>query len=130
MTQPKRRYKDLNMSMLTNPSTGDLLFIRDDEAIKRSVRNIILSNIYERHFDTSFGCQVTDLLFENISYFTVASLQTTIESAIAAYEPRVQLTELIIDLDEENNGYSASITFNVIGESKPITIDLFLEKIR
>jgi len=130
MPQPLRKYKDLNLSMIVNPNTGDLMYIKDEEAIKRSVKNIVLTNLYERHFDDSFGCQATGLLFENISFFTAVSLQSAISSALAYFEPRINLMSVAVSPDEDNNGYSATITFQIKNTLNPISVDMFLERVR
>ena len=130
MPQPVRKYKDLNLNLLSHPNTGDLVFLKGADAVKRSVRNIVLTSLYERHFDDSFGCQATGLLFENISEFTAVSIQTTIESALNFYEPRINLINVDVAVDEDNNGYSVDITFEVKNILTPVTINIFLERVR
>ena len=129
--QPVRRYKDLPLDFSIHPDTGDLVFLKDEEAVKRSVKNIVLSNVYERHFDDAFGCSILDSLFDPLSYFEALNIQSAIEAAIRYYEPRVNLLEVIVDPNEDQNGYNITIKFQVINQLAPVTtIEMFLERAR
>jgi phage baseplate assembly protein W len=130
MPQPTRKYKDLNLNLLVHPNTQDLVYLKDDDAVKRSVRNIVLTSAYERHFDTRFGCEVKGLLFENISPFTSISLQSSIESALKNFEPRINLESVIVTPEIDNNGYSITIIFYINNQINPVKIDFFLERVR
>jgi len=130
MPQPIRKYKDLNLDLPVHPNTRDLVYLKDEDAVKRSVRNIVLTSIYERHFDTQFGCEVKRLLFDNISPFTSVSLQSSIESALNLFEPRISLLRVEVVPDIDNNGYSVSIWFNIKNQINPIKVDFFLERVR
>lgn len=130
MPLPVRKYKDLNLSLTTHPMTDDLVYLSDEEAVKRSIKNIVLTNFYEKYFDSQFGCGVAQLLFEPISMFTKTSIQKSIANAIQRYEPRADLKDVDVTLDIDNNGYSATITFMIVNQIQPITVDIFLERKR
>lgn len=130
MPLPTRKYKDLDLSFRVHPKTKDLVYIKDDEAIKRSIRNIVLTNYYERHFDDTFGTPVKSELFELMSFFSAVNIQTAIEMAIQNFEPRAELQNVIVIPSEEENGYDITIVFNIKNQLSPIIIDFFLERIR
>lgn len=130
MPIPERKYKDLNLDLPSHPNTQDLVYLYDSEAIKRSVRNIVLTNFYERHFESNFGSNVTGLLFENISYFTAASIQSTIETALQAAEPRISIVQIAVQPDASEQGYNVMIAFRILNILEPVVVSMFLEKIR
>jgi phage baseplate assembly protein W len=125
-----RKYKDLNFSLVVNPNTQDLTYLQDDEDIKRALKNLVLTSIYERHFDDTYGCVVKTLLFEPLSYFTAISIKSSIESAITAYEPRVSLIDVAVIPDSDEHGYNIKITFQIQNSPQPITVQFFLERVR
>jgi phage baseplate assembly protein W len=116
--------------MLTHPSTGDLIFLKDEEAVKRAVKNIVLTNIYERHYDSSFGTGVLDSLFEDISILTTVILQDNILAALNTYEPRIEVIAVEVTPFEEEYGYQIVIQFRIKNSLKPLTVDLFVERVR
>jgi phage baseplate assembly protein W len=130
MPIPERKYKDLNLDLPAHPNTQDLVYVYDAEAIKRSVRNIILTNFYERHFDSNFGSGINSLLFENISYFTAASIQSTIETALQTSEPRISLLEVRVEPDNQEHGYNVTIVFRILNILAPVVVSMFLERVR
>ena len=130
MPQPTRKYKDLSLDLSTHPNTRDLVYLKDDEAVKRAVKNIVLTSVYERHFDTQFGCEVKRLLFENISPFTRLSLQSSIESVLNTFEPRINLLKVDVVPDIDNNGYTITIYFNIKNQITPLKVEFFLDRVR
>lgn len=130
MPQPIRKYKDLDLNLSCHPNTHDLMYVQNDEAVKRSVKNIILTSYNERHFDDFFGSDVNSSLFENISPMTIINIQNSIENALNTFEPRITLLNVELVPDFENNGYSATIWFNILNQINPVKVDLFLEKVR
>ena len=130
MPQIIRKYRDLNLDLPIHPVTGDLISLKDDDAIKKAVQNIVLTTIYERHYDDIFGCEVYKALFEPLSYFTAINIQNSIERALTLFEPRIELISVIVDPSEEANGYTVTISFRMKNISQPLTIEFFLDRVR
>lgn len=126
----KPDYSDLDLDFIAHPTTGDIVRKTGDDAIKRSVRNLILTNFYDRPFRPYIGSNTQKLLFELISPITANLLKDAIFEVINNYEPRVRISELVVDPDEDNNGYNVSIRYEILNRGEPALISLFLERIR
>ena len=125
-----RIYKDLDLDFGRNTVTNDVNKLTDVEAVKRSVRNLINTNHFERPFHPEIGGNVRALLFENMTPLTALNLQRKIEEVLNNFEPRAKITQIIADPDIDRNGYKLAIKFYVIGVSNPITVETFLERLR
>jgi len=130
MPQPTRRWKDLDLDMSVHPNTKDLVYKKDSEAVKQSLKNILLTDEDEKHFNPDFGVGLKQMLFEPMSYFTSLTIQEMIDSAIRAYEPRINLEYLLVQPVEEENGYSIKIVFTMNNILTPIVVEYFLERTR
>ena len=126
----KRIYSDLNLSFTKNPATKDVARLFDVQAIKRAVKNIILTNKYERPFNSDFGCNLRGFLFENITEPLLVLIKDRISMAIEKYEPRVSVEDVVVQDDEENNGLNIMVSFMVNGVEQPITVSTFLQRVR
>ena len=125
-----RIYKDLDLNFGRNIVTNDVNKLTDVEAVKRSVRNLINTNHFERPFHPEIGGNVRALLFENMTPLTALNLQRKIEEVLSNFEPRAKITQIIADPDMDRNGYRLEIRFYVIGIQNPITVETFLERLR
>ena len=125
-----RIYKDLDLDFGRNTVTNDVNNLTDVEAVKRSVRNLINTNHFERPFHPEIGGNVRALLFENMTPLTALNLQRKIEEVLSNFEPRAKITQIIADPDIDRNGYRLEIRFYVIGIQNPITVETFLERLR
>ena len=125
-----RIYKDLDLDFGRNVVTNDVNNLQDVEAVKRSVRNLINTNHFERPFHPEIGGNVRALLFENMTPLTALNLQRKIEEVLSNFEPRAKITQIIADPDMDRNGYRLEIRFYVIGIQNPITVETFLERLR
>lgn len=131
----KYDYSDLDLDFLAHPTTKDVVKKTGLDAIKRSVRNLVLTNFYDRRFRSSIGSNATKILFDNINPFTATFLKDAIIEVITNFEPRIKLAEdgtdgVIVSVDPDNNGYNVRITFSIINTGAPATISLFLERLR
>lgn len=119
-----------NLSAYTYSNPADISLKTDANAIKASVRNLILTSNFERHFRSDIGSQVRAIMFEPATPMTQVLLKRSITDVITSYEPRVQLLDVIISMN--NPTYSANITiyFQVINTTQPLRIDLVLERAR
>lgn len=123
-------YSDLDLDFIAHPTTGDVVIKTGADAIKRSVRNLILTNFYEKPFRPNIGSNATKLLFDNMNPLVANFLRDAIFEVVDNYEPRVQVLDVRIDMDMDNNGYNATIDFIIINRNQPVTINIFLERIR
>jgi phage baseplate assembly protein W len=123
-------YADLDLDFIAHPTTGDIVRKRGAEAVKRSVRNLILTNFYDRPFQPSIGSNAQRLLFENPNQLTANFLTDAIREVIARFEPRIVLLGLDVNFDYDNNGYNVTLTYSLINRPEPLVSTIFLERIR
>ena len=115
----KQEFKDISMSFKVNPLNDDLIALKNDNAIARSIKNIVFTFPGEKPFDPDFGSQVRRLLFENMDEVTAFNIRDEIENSIKNYEPRVNLINVTVDPDYDNNQFYASIVYEIIGIDIP-----------
>ena len=125
-----RIYADLNLSFTKNPATKDVARLFDVQAIKRSVKNIILTNKYERPFDSDFGCNLRGFLFENITEPLLVIIKDRVAMAIEKYEPRVSVEDVVVREDIDKNGLSIMVSFLINGTEAPVSVSTFLQRVR
>ena len=125
-----RIYKDLNLDFQQNSATKDIQKMLDVEAVKRSVRNLINTNHYEKPFRPQVGSNLRAMLFENISPQMNHAISKEIDLLITNYEPRCRLVEVSTVPDFDRNAYSATISFYVVNHPEPVTVETFLERLR
>jgi phage baseplate assembly protein W len=123
-------FSDLDLDFMAHPTTGDVMKKTGVDAIKRSIRNLILTNFYDRPFRSYIGSNAQKLLFENANPLTANFLRDSIEEVITNYEPRVKVDNIRVNFDIDNNGYNTTISFIVLNNNLPVVINLFLERIR
>ena len=125
-----RIYKDLNLDFQQNTATKDIQKMLDVESVKRSVRNLINLNHYEKPFHPEIGSNLRGMLFEILSPQMTHFIGKQIELLIKNYEPRCKLVEVKNKPNLERNGYSVSISFYVVNHSQPVQVETFLERLR
>ena len=125
-----RTFKDLDLDFGLNSVTKDVNKLTDAEAIKRSVRNLINTNNYDRPFRPEIGSGIRGLLFEPMTELTAHFMQLKIAEVLNEYEPRISLSDIIINSQEDKNAYSLSIHFVIVGSQEPVVVDTFLERLR
>jgi phage baseplate assembly protein W len=126
----KPTYSDLDLDFIAHPTTGDVMKKTGEDAIKRSVRNLILTNFYDRPFRSFIGSNVNKILFDNITVFTQKFLEDAVRDVLNNYEPRISISNIEVEVDNENNGFYVTLTFNIINMLEPLTTIIFLERIR
>ena len=107
------------MTFQSNPLNSDLIAIKNENAIARSLRNIVFTTPGEKFFNESFGSKITESVFENIDEINAAVIADEIREAIDIYEPRVELDSVKAYPDFDNNGFDVIITYDVVGTSIP-----------
>jgi hypothetical protein len=128
--ESERVFKDLDLNFTAHPIKKDIVKHTNEYAIINSVKNLILTNHFERPFRPEIGSGVSSLLFENVDPLVAAHLERAIEETISNYEPRVSLTGVVATAYPDDNRYSITLSFFIINNPNPITIDFFLERIR
>jgi len=112
-------FKDVSMSFLSNPLNDDLIALKNEQAIARSIRNIVFTFPGEKFFDESFGSDVSRSLFENIDDLSAETMRDQIEESINRFEPRVNLRKVKVLPDFDNNAYEAIVIYNIVGIDVP-----------
>lgn len=126
----KPDYSDLDLDFIPHPTTGDVVRKTGNDAIKRSIRNLLLTNFYDRPFRSYLGSNAQKLLFDNASPLTAKFLKDAIKQTIENYEPRVKLNEINVNFDYDNNGYDVTLQYVILNKQEPVTASMFLERIR
>ena len=112
-------FKDISMTFQSNPLNDDLIAIKNENAIARSLRNIVYTLPGEKFFNQSFGSRITESLFENIDSITATVIVDEIRESINIYEPRVKLIDVKAFPDYENNGFDVIIIYDIVGSEVP-----------
>ena len=128
--QSVRTFKDLNLDFARNTVTNDVQTVDNVNAVKRSVRNLIQTNFYERPFQPELGCGVRELLFEPFTPLTKIHLENKIEEVLVNNEPRVEVQNVAVDDDQDRNRLVVDIYFYVVGVPGPQVVETFLQRIR
>lgn len=123
-------YSDFNINLDLHPISSDVSRQLNENSVVRSIKNLLLTDFYERPFKPSIGCNIRKLLFENITPVTLSLIETTVRETLSAYEPRANIISIDVTPYDEFNGVTVTITFSIINREEPITIDLFLDRIR
>ena len=114
-----RGFKDLSASFQTNPLSNDLIALKNESAIARSVRNLVLTAQGERPFQPVLGTGVSRLLFENMDKLTASAIRSELRTTIENYEPRVEINEIIVEADFERNAFDVTLQYFIIGMDVP-----------
>ena len=112
-------FLDLSASFQENPLTNDLIALKNENAIARSVRNLVLTIQGERPFQPVLGTGVSQLLFENMDRLTAAAIRSEIRTTIENFEPRVEINEILVDPDFEGNAFNVTLQYFIIGIDVP-----------
>jgi phage baseplate assembly protein W len=125
-----RTFRDLDLNFDIHPITKDVNTYKNEYAIINSVKNLVLTNHYERPFRPEIGSSIRRLLFENIDSIVAAQLERAVTETVNNFEPRAKISKVVAVADFDNNGYKMQLEFFIINSTSPITINFFLERIR
>ena len=112
-------FKDISMTFQANPLNNDLIALKNENAIARSIRNIVFTLPGEKFFDSSFGSRITESLFDNIDDITATVIVDEIRESIETNEDRVKLNNVEAFPDYENNSFDLTITYEIVGRNIP-----------
>jgi phage baseplate assembly protein W len=123
-------YSDIDFTFTKKPVTGDVALSYDDQAVIRSVRNLLSTRNYERPFNPDLGSTIDALLFENISPLTANSIKNEITRMIENYEPRANIKDIVVNSQPDKNAYDVTLSFYIENATLPTTVTLLLERNR
>jgi phage baseplate assembly protein W len=124
-------FSDVNVSFTPHPVTGKLPVLKNADAVKRAVRNLILTNFGERPYEPLYGGNVRALLFENTDDPLLDSLiRSRIEAAIENFEPRAKVDRVIVDVKPDSNALVIKIRFTILNERFPVDLEVAIERVR
>ena len=123
-------YKDLDLDFTRNVVTNDVVKIEDVNAVKRSVKNLIQTNHYERPFHPELGCGIRELLFENFTPLTGIFIRRKVEEVITNYEPRARWSQVSVNEQPDRNGIEVTVYFYVMNIPEPVSVTTLLQRIR
>lgn len=123
-------YRDINLAFEKHPLTGDVISATDVEAIKKSLRNLVMTDLYDVPFNPEKGTSLNGSLFENFTPLTIEFLKTKINEMIDLYEPRVRVQKIVIFQKEDQNALEVSIHFKILDLNRFEDITVFVERTR
>ena len=126
-----RGFKDISMSFEVNPINEDLITIKNNTAIARSIRNLVLTTPGERFFNEDLGSRVSEVLFDNLDEISASSIRDEIEETIIKFEPRVKLKDVLVKPNYDNHEFDVTVIYDVIGiEALPQQLNFALQSTR
>ena len=124
-------FKDISMSFEVNPINADIIGVKNETAISRSIRNLVLTTPGERFFNEDLGSGVSEVLFDTLDDISGAVIRDEIEQTIIRFEPRVKLTDVIVKPDYDNHEFNVTITYDIIGiDALPQQLNFALQPTR
>ena len=124
------KYSDLNKSFLPNPNTGQITRKVNVESVKQALRNLLLTNKYERLRNPEFGTRLNRFLFEQFDSHIEEEIKEEIYNAIETHEPRVRVLDCTVDSQTDNNAIVINIEFAIITSNQPANLELTLYRVR
>ncbi|OUW42600.1 hypothetical protein CBD41_08725 [bacterium TMED181] len=126
----KKGWSDLDLSLKLHPFRKDIMSLKDDAAIKNAVRNLLISNFYERPFQPTLGANLRGLLFEPADAITRIALKEGIRNVLVNHEPRIRVQNVqVVDLSERN-AYRINVIFNIKEFDTSEEVEVLLQRIR
>ena len=125
-----KRYIDIDFDFKAHPVSGDLVLKKNEEAIKKSVKSLIMTSKYDRPFQPSINSKVRDLLFENMTPVTGVNLKSNIENVLRQHEPRISIVGIDVFQDDNNNSIDVTISFAINNQPEVVTQTILLERTR
>ena len=119
VTRVSRAFKDISLSFEPHPVTKDLPILKNESAIRRSVRNLVETIPTERFFNPLLGSNVRSSLFDFVDYGTASLIKDQVETTISNFEPRVENVFVSVDPFPDSNEFNISVTYDIIGQELP-----------
>jgi phage baseplate assembly protein W len=126
----KSLFSDLDLDFKAHPSTGDVTRKVDAEAVKRSIRNLVLTNKYDKPFHPEIDARVTRLLFEPATPLMAVSIRSNLIDLLNRYEPRAKINDVMVVFDDEKNAFEVQVSFMVLATREVSKVFVSLERLR
>ena len=126
----KKPWSDLDLSLKIHPIRKDIIPLKDDAAIKNAVKNLLISNFYERPFQDDLGANLRGLLYEPADIITEIELRDNIYDVLSKYEPRISVTSIGITDLSDINSYNVTVYFNIKEYDSADTVEIVLRRLR
>jgi len=123
-------FSDLDLAFIPHPVTGNVTRKTNRDAVRQSVKSLILTDYYERPFKSDIGCSIRYYLFENFTPMIKQSMERAVREVIANYEPRANVIEVLVEDRTDLNALTISIAFTVKNDPSPVILDVILERVR
>ena len=123
-------FKDIPLGFTAHPITGNVKALTNRNAVKQSVKNIVLTNFYERPYNPTLGGDILAQLFENMDPITQYEISTNIRQALDNYEPRAIVDDIVTDFLEDQNAINVTIRFRLRNDAEPISVSVLLDRVR
>mgnify|MGYP003132480177 FL=1 len=123
-------YKDFDLSFRAHPKTGNLLMKKNNDSVKQGVKNLVLTNKYERPYRPQFGCNIRSRLFDLIEATTESEIETDIEFAFESFMPRAILLGVSALANPDGNSIRVNIIYRPVNATEPVETTLILERVR
>ncbi len=130
LSSQNRQYKDLSLTFSRNPVTSDVVAVTGVDAVKRAIKNLLLTQAGEVPFFPDFGSRLQRTLFEPIDPMTTARIDSEIRATLGAYEPRCGILQLFINPTPDESAYQINLVLQLINLVTPVTLTLFLQRLR
>lgn len=131
MPEPKKDlFSDLSLAFNAHPITGQISRKKNREAVKQSVKSLILTDFFERPFKPEIGCNIRGSLFELFSPITQQKMQTAVHEVITNYEPRADIIDVFVEDRPDMNALTVSVAFMIRNDPNPVVLDVILERVR
>lgn len=128
--RPERVYADLDLSFERHPVYNDIRPVKDIDAVKNSVKNLLLTNKGERPFQPKLGSGLFDLLFEHFNPYTIQGIRSKIKSMLQTYEPRINQVKVSLTEKVEENAIHVKVGFNITNLANDQSVEFYLERLR
>jgi len=123
-------FSDLDIGFIAHPVTGQLTRKKNREAVRQSVKSLILTDFYERPFKSDIGCGIRQSLFELFTPATKQKMQNSVREVIANYEPRAELIDVLVEERPDLHAVTVSVAFFITNDPDPVVLDVILERVR
>lgn len=126
----RKIYADIFNDLDKHPITDDLAVRTNENSVKQSIRNLLLTDRGERLFQPNIGSSIRKMLFENITPQTIIVIEQMVRETLNVYEPRANVIDVVVSANADGNAINISILFNVINRQEPVSIDVILDRVR
>jgi len=130
MLKKKELFSDISLGFIPHPATGELTRKTNREAVRQSVKSLILTDYYDRPFKSNIGCSIRYQLFELFSPAVKQQMEASIREVIKNFEPRADVVEVLVEENRESHSLILSVAFMIINDPNPVVLDIILERVR